>query len=419
MIILVADDSRTMRRVFRNALETMGCASADILEAGDTVEALSVLKTRKFDVDLLIVDLDMPGMEGHGFLKRVKQDSHPRSIPVILCINPNQRRYAQEGSQYATIDLLERPFRDADLRAKLQTFEPAIRAKKTKEASDVLRTIVSTAEAEVDLPFLMQLPSYIMKELLQLASQSSHEQGAILLKAGHAVEALHIVSLGEVEIVDRSGKVVEVCNTGDCFAELAFMQGQVCDADVRARSWVQVISLPRHKLTELLHHQPKMSQYLSALVARRSKALSKPPAVASGTEFAGSLSAMSFADVLQLLQLGRKTGQLHLSGGKGKGEIVIESGEVRHASTGSMTGEDAFYTLAGWKDATFQFSSGRASGPKSITQPTMSLLMEAMRRIDEGQRSSPTDETLNALFGGSAETRARDRERGTDRKKQI
>jgi CheY-like chemotaxis protein len=89
MKILVADDSRTMRRVFRTLLESMGHAPGDIFEANDAIEAVALLKDRKYDVDYIIADYDMAGMENHGFLDRIKADRPGKSIPVLVCINAN------------------------------------------------------------------------------------------------------------------------------------------------------------------------------------------------------------------------------------------------------------------------------------------------------------------------------------------
>jgi CRP-like cAMP-binding protein len=387
MKILVADDSRTMRRVFRTLLESMGHSPSDIIEANDAIEGISIMKNLKYEVDYIIADFDMAGMENHGFLHRIKTDCPNRVIPVLMCINASQRMLAAESIRHGATLLLERPFRDGDARQKLQAIEGGLKAKKAEEASAFLRTIVSTAEAEAELPFLMQLPSHIMKEFLQLSARSTHPAGSVIYRAGDPVDSLYVVTLGDVELIPHDGGATEVAREGEAFGELAFMSGDPSPVTARAHSMTQVIALPRQKLTELITHQPRMSQHLSALVARRSKTLNKP-AVRADTEFAGSLNSMSFADVLQLLQVGRKTGTLELEMNGKKGNIGIESGEVRQAHAGSVAGEDAFYQLALWRSASFAFLSSPLKGPPNITTPTMPLLMEAMRRVDEASRSN-------------------------------
>jgi CRP-like cAMP-binding protein len=322
---------------------------------------------------------------------------------MLLCINANQRMVAAEAIKRGATMLLERPFRDGDARQKLQAIEAGLKAKKAEEASRFLKAIVSTAEAEADLPFLMQLPSHMMKEFLQLSGRTTYEAGQAVFRAGDKVDSLYVVTLGEIEMIPEKGGSPEMVHEGEAFGELAFMSGERAPATARAHSMSQVVALPRHKLTELIGHQPRMSQHLSALVSRRSKALNKPLAPAN-SEFAGNLTSMSFADVLQLLQVGRKTGSLALESQGRKGEIGIDGGEVRQASADGLRGDEAFYRMATWKGANFAFTSGPLQGGPDITSPTMPLLMEAMRRVDEAGRAAPPAEaapgekSLNELF---------------------
>jgi len=191
---------------------------------------------------------------------------------------------------------------------------------------------------------------------------------------------------------------------GETFGEIAFMSGERALATARAHSLSQIVALPRHRLAELISHQPRMSQHLSALVARRSKKIAKPPPPAN-SEFSGNLTSMSFADVLQLLQIGRKTGLVMLELAGQKGEIGLEKGEVCTAGVvGGASGEEAFYQLAAWQNAAFSFISGPLKASPNISTPTMPLLMEAMRRVDESSRttnrrvSDSQDKPLNELF---------------------
>jgi CRP-like cAMP-binding protein len=402
MKILIADDSRTMRRVFRSLLESMGHASGDLIEASDAIEGIATLKSIRYEVDYIVADFDMAGMENHAFLNQIKKDCPNKSIPVLLCINANQRMVAAEAIRRGATMMLERPFRDGDARQKFQAIEAGLKQKKAEEASRFLKAIVTTAEAEVDLPFLMQLSSLIMKEFLQLSGRTTYEEGQIIFRAGDKVDALHVVTLGDVELVPAAEGRSEIIREGEAFGELSFMSGDPSPTTAKAHSMSQIVSLPRHRLAELISHQPRMSQHLSALVARRSKLANKPLAPAN-SEFAGNLTSMSFADVLQLLQVGRKTGVIVMESLGRKGEIGLESGEVRQASAEGLSGDEAFYKIAAWKGASFAFTSAPLQGPPNIASPTMPLLMEAMRRVDEATRapdSAPArgENTLKDLF---------------------
>ena len=73
----------------------------------------------------------------------------------------------------------------------------------------------------------------------------------------------------------------------------------------------------------------------------------------------GSLKDFSLDDLLQMISLGGKTGELHLEGetpfGKKKGIIYFEEGEVRDAETDESRGEIAIIELLNIKDGSFKF----------------------------------------------------------------
>jgi CheY-like chemotaxis protein len=386
MTILIAADSLSLRKSFLKLFEDMGHKPDEMIEADDAGEAMQKLQAVKYAVDLIIADLNMPGMEEHAFLKKFNRETGNREVPVILCINATQRADGAEALRHGATDILERPFSVTAFTEKLREIKIRVLAKQSRETKAFLKTIVMAAEVETGLPFLMRLPSAIMKDLLQLSIRATHEAGVELLKAGSLVEALHIITLGEVELLEKEGGAVEVRPIGECFGEIAFLSGDPSPHAARTRTWSQVVSLPRDRLAELLRRQPEMTRHLSALMARGTKARDKVP-VRGGSDFAGNLSSMVFTDVLQLLQLGRKTGALSLTRAGASGRIVLENGEVCQASAGELVGEEAFHALASWNNATFSFDAMAVTGPRNITQPTMTLLMEAMRRLDEGKRA--------------------------------
>jgi hypothetical protein len=106
------------------------------------------------------------------------------------------------------------------------------------------------------------------------------------------------------------------------------------------------------------------------------------------------MDTMSFADLVQLLGSTRKTGVLGFRDGARSGAIYLEKGEAVHAWTDDLKGEDAFYALAGWKMARFAFTSIQRTEPRTLRIATMTLLMEAMRRLDSREAApSPPPET--------------------------
>jgi len=99
----------------------------------------------------------------------------------------------------------------------------------------------------------------------------------------------------------------------------------------------------------------------------------------------GSISEMKPADFLQTLSAAEKNVEVRLERAKEKGAIFMQKGEIVHANTGSLSGEEAFFALMAWNDGNFEIVSCADFPARSIQSPLMSLLIEGYRRLDESQ----------------------------------
>jgi two-component system chemotaxis response regulator CheY len=78
-IILTVDDSRTMRDMLRLALVEAGF---EVMQAEDGVHGLEVLEGQVPDV--IVTDINMPRMDGYGFIEGVRADPRHRAIPILV-----------------------------------------------------------------------------------------------------------------------------------------------------------------------------------------------------------------------------------------------------------------------------------------------------------------------------------------------
>jgi DNA-binding response OmpR family regulator len=108
------------------------------------------------------------------------------------------------------------------------------------------------------------------------------------------------------------------------------------------------------------------------------------------TRFSGSLSEMSVVDLLQTIDVSRKSGVLSLTSIDGdEGMISFDSGAVIHAAVEDLGGEDAVYRLLLWREGMFDLEFQRVSlVERTVHRTTQALLMEGMRRLDEWSRLS-------------------------------
>ena len=100
--------------------------------------------------------------------------------------------------------------------------------------------------------------------------------------------------------------------------------------------------------------------------------------------FQGSLKELPLPDIIQLVAVSRKSGVFSIEEKGHRGSIVLRDGEIVHAETGDLRGEEAVYELAIWPEGRFQFDPEASSDAAvTIDKPNTNLLMEAARRMDE------------------------------------
>jgi response regulator RpfG family c-di-GMP phosphodiesterase len=98
----------------------------------------------------------------------------------------------------------------------------------------------------------------------------------------------------------------------------------------------------------------------------------------------GSLREMGLPDMVQVLFHGRKSGKLQIRGEGNSGEIHFVEGTVMNALWANLKGEDAFYAMLKLTDGDFELDPSFKTTERVINQSAEALLLEGMRRLDEG-----------------------------------
>jgi DNA-binding response OmpR family regulator len=120
-----------------------------------------------------------------------------------------------------------------------------------------------------------------------------------------------------------------------------------------------------------------------SLKIQRLLAMKAPQAAKRGVS--GSLTEMNSTDFIQSLAAGEKDVEIHLEHRGQKGEIYMQQGQIIHAHMEDLSGEEAFYTLMTWEEGAFQILPCSNSPTRTIHAPTMSLLIEGARLVDEAR----------------------------------
>ena len=80
--VLLVDDSPVMRSFLKRALSVCGFAVGGFLEAGDGRAALAAVDEQH--PDLVLTDINMPVLDGEGFLRELRQRPEHASLPVVV-----------------------------------------------------------------------------------------------------------------------------------------------------------------------------------------------------------------------------------------------------------------------------------------------------------------------------------------------
>jgi adenylate cyclase len=115
--VLVVDDSRTLRRLLVRALNDLGITSTT--EADNGRKALELVRSQEFD--LVLLDMEMPEMDGLQLLHAIKTDPLARALPVIVISGAEQFDNTVKCIELGAEDYLPKPFNPVLLRARVMS----------------------------------------------------------------------------------------------------------------------------------------------------------------------------------------------------------------------------------------------------------------------------------------------------------
>jgi two-component system chemotaxis response regulator CheY len=114
--ILLVDDSRAVRLAAGRMVRQLGF---EVLEAEDGQDALRVVREQG-PVDAVLLDWNMPVMDGLSFLKALRADSSVPQPKVVMCTTENDMQRIIEAIQAGANEYIMKPFNEDIVRDKLQ-----------------------------------------------------------------------------------------------------------------------------------------------------------------------------------------------------------------------------------------------------------------------------------------------------------
>jgi CheY-like chemotaxis protein len=120
----------------------------------------------------------------------------------------------------------------------------------------------------------------------------------------------------------------------------------------------------------------------------------------------GNLSQMNVIDLMQSLEMGRKSCQLKLNNEGEKCEVFFAEGQVKHATYGSLVGDQAVFKVLRWTGGNFELNFEGKTDKETTQLNTQGLLMEGLRLLDESQREGSADAVEDSSASAGAATSA-------------
>ena len=106
--ILVVDDSAMMRKIVLRTLKTAGVELDTVLEAGDGVEALTLLRANT--VQLIMCDINMPNMSGIELLLKIKEEKLAAGVPIVMVTTEGSEPQVRQAILAGARGYIRKPF---------------------------------------------------------------------------------------------------------------------------------------------------------------------------------------------------------------------------------------------------------------------------------------------------------------------
>lgn len=118
-IVMVVDDSITVRKVTQRHLQKRG---VDVLLAKDGVEALELLRDQVPDV--MLVDIEMPRMDGYELTSRIRSEARLKEVPIIMITSRAGEKHRDKAFALGVNEYMTKPYQEEELFGKISSLLP-------------------------------------------------------------------------------------------------------------------------------------------------------------------------------------------------------------------------------------------------------------------------------------------------------
>jgi two-component system chemotaxis sensor kinase CheA len=105
--VMIVDDSKTDRMIMRKSLEESGMT---LVDAADGQEALSILKSGEHFFDAMLIDIEMPRMDGYTLASEIKKYNKYKNLPLIAVTSRTGKADRMRGVESGMVEYITKPY---------------------------------------------------------------------------------------------------------------------------------------------------------------------------------------------------------------------------------------------------------------------------------------------------------------------
>ena len=232
-----------------------------------------------------------------------------------------------------------------------------------------------------------------------------------LRKAGYSVagcsdaeSALELISLSRPDLIladtrlpgTNGFELLEQIRGDEQWMDIPFI---FLASDVAVESKVRGLELGvEDYLTKPIYIKEIITRVNLVLQRKQREGMSQRDSLTGKARFTGSLADMGLVDLIQTIDIGKKTGVLYLSSGKQRGAIYFRDGQLVDAELGRLRGARAVYRALILSSGSFEIDFRPVRMQDVIKASSQAVLMEGMRRMDEWGRFMEQLPPLDTIF---------------------
>ncbi|HWY11312.1 MAG TPA: response regulator [Bacteroidia bacterium] len=248
--ILLIEDNKDVRE---NTAEILTMAKYKVITAINGKEGVELAQKEK--PDLIICDIMMPVLDGHGALHLLSKNEETSSIPFIFLTAKAERSDFRKGMEMGADDYLTKPFDDVELMNAIES-----RLKK----NEILKKEFTKNMAGIN-NFINEAKGIeSLKKLSEEREIRLYKKKDDIYKEGGYPKGIYFVSKGKVKIAQASdsGKefITELYNEGDFFGYLSLLKDEKYASSASTLEDSEIYMIPKEDFFSLIYKNAEVSR---------------------------------------------------------------------------------------------------------------------------------------------------------------